>query len=504
MSEPTDVISSEDLGARGVERRHSDPVASGARAVAIGVALSLVLSAGVATALYRTASGRPDPAQVVPASAVAVAVLDFGLGKDQEGSIEGMLGRFSAVKLPSGGSLKDRVFRVLTQDADTPVDYDRDVKPWLGDKVVVAEWLDHGQQRTEVAMQSRDDNAFRRHAKAAFAPDGHYLLQDGFVLLSDSGADVRAAVDAASHRSLASNRSYSHDVALLPGGEAIEGWVNGPATAPLLRSFVSPAERPQADLGFKLFGALSVGDLFNRHFAFGMHVSGDAVRLDLRDVDSTLGARAPSTMLTSLPAGTAAAIELGDPGRFTDDLMQLVRELGPLISPDEALPASPAELFQLGLGIRVPQDVKSILGQRAVVAFGGLELGSWPDIAIRTHPTNFPSAQSLAQRVGLRLSQQTPLVLDVSNSGKDLVLATSSTYGAQIAKRGTLGQQARVKSALADMPSEVTTAGYVDLDRVVPLFSGNLSPDVQHLRAAGYWVADSGDVQSAQLSLIIN
>ena len=167
------------------------------------------------------------------------------------------------------------------------------------------------------------------------------------------------------------------------------------------------------------------------------------------------------------------------------------------------LPTDPFAEIQKAIGIRFPDDVKTVLGDRAVVAFGGLELAGLPDIAIRSHPADLSTAQSLANTMSSQLATSTPLHLDVSTSGDDLVLATSSTYGQEIAKGGDLGDQDQVKTALDGMPASISAAIYVNLSRVWPLVGSGTPDGVQHLHAVGFWAASSGDVQTAQLRVVM-
>jgi len=475
----------------------------------LGAAVTLVFGMGVATAIYRSSNGGPDPARVVPSDAFAFATLDFNLASGQEAAINRMLELFPEIKLAGGGSFKDRVFRALTQASPPVVDYDTRVKPWLGDRVAVAGWLDNGTPRVEAVLESRDVSATRRYAAKALGSDAYYRLRDGFVIVGDTKADVDDAAAAAARSSLASSRTYQNDVARLPSGEAVTAWVDGPAIRPIVQQSVSAADQPIERFALGAIGALSLDDLLTSRFAVGAHVADDAIRVDVRGIGGAPRKSAPTSMLKSLPARTIGAIEIGDPSAFTDELVQLLRILGPEIAKSvgrvpAGFPEDPAGLFGLALGIRIPDDVKTILGDRAVFALGGLEPGALPDMAIRTHPTAQIRAMGYVQTVRANLSAEGAINLDVSTVSHDMVLATSRSYGQEIGTPGTLGQQARVKSALGDMPSDVSTAGYLDLSRIWPLVGTAVPPDVQHLQAVGYWVTDIGDVQVAQFSLVID
>jgi hypothetical protein len=94
------------------------------------------------------------------------------------------------------------------------------------------------------------------------------------------------------------------------------------------------------------------------------------------------------------------------------------------------------------------------------------------------------------------------LHIDVSTTNGDLVLATSPSYGQDIAKGGDLGGQDQAKAALGDMPSAVDVAGYVDLGRIWPLVGAGVPAAVTHLHAVGFWAATDGAVQTGQLRIV--
>ena len=62
-----------------------------------------------------------------------------------------------------------------------------------------------------------------------------------------------------------------------------------------------------------------------------------------------------------------------------------------------------------------------------------------------------------------------------------------------------------IKAWNQEVPAKdaVSVAAYVDLSRVWPLVGDSVPSAVQHLHAVGFWAAQSADVQSAQLRLVI-
>ena len=576
MTDSTEVISSDEPGRPfGRRPREASLAGAGVRTTAMTAALTLVVAAGVATAAYRGTTDGPSPTSLIPASAFAVATADLSLPDGQAGALETMLGRFPGLHLHGDGSIRDRVLRTLIDSADDTVDYDKDVKPWLGDHVAVAGWSHDGRPQMEVVLQSTDDSSARSHLKQFLNGNGDLAFRDGYAVLGSSQDAVQSALEAASKSSLDDTGPYGDDIKALGHTEAITGWFDGPAAKDVLSGTFLGGPDLGAFMGFGMLGP-GMGQLFKGRVAVGVHVTDTVAQLDARTVGEQTTGSAPATMLTSLPEGTVGAIEFGDPGSVVDAVTPLVRLFGSFESsstttcfgssvapvpsavpgitmrslrrelrhafpPGTAhrralirnglrnyrkalmrshrsrtfvhgtddncttVPSQPTDPFaqiQKLLGISFPDDVKTVLGERAVVAFGGLELAGLPDVAIRSHPSDLSTAQSLANTLSSTLSS-TPVNVDVSTAGDDLVLATSSTYGEEIAKSGGLGDKSDVKTALDGMPDSVNVAAYVDLSRVWPLLGDGVPKDVTHLHTVGFWASSAGNVQTAQLRVVM-
>lgn len=578
MTDSTELISSDEpTGPLGRRPRDGSLAGAGARTTAMTAALTLVVSAGVATAAYRGTTNGTSPTSLIPANAFAVATADLSLPDGQDGALETMLDRFPGLHLSGDGSIRDRVLRTIIQSGDKSLDYDQDVKPWLGDHVAVAGWQHDGHPQLEVVLQSTDDSSARSHLNDFMHGDGAVGFRDGYAVIGSSDDAVQSALAASSKSSLDDTGPYDADIKALGHTEAITAWFDGPAAKDVLSS--SLLDGAAGGLAFSGLGTLGagMGEVFKGRVALGVHITDTIAQIDMRSVGAKTTGAAPATMLTSLPAGTVGAVEFGDPGSVVDALTPIVRIFGsfsgssttcfgssvapppvPSAVPHPSLkslrhqmraaippgtahrralirhalrnyrkalrnaqrsgsvtmgtddncmtePAPPTDPFaeiQQFLGISFPDDVKTVLGDRAVVAFGGLELAGLPDVAIRSHPADLSNAQSLAETLSSTLSASTPVNVDVSTAGDDLVLATSSAYGQEIAKDGSLGEQSEVKTALDGMPSSVNIAVFANLSRVWPLLGDHLPAGLQHLHAVGFWSGTSGDVQTAQLRVV--
>src|SRR3954468_3685749 len=173
-----ETISNEDPGQRpvaGPAAAPEAPLRSGARATALTTAVSLVLVGGVVTAAVRGTGHGSSPETLAPASTFAFAQVDLSLADGQSGALSSFLGHFPDSPTHKGkGSIRDRVLRAMLRDSSDPhVDYDKDVKPWLGDHPAVAGWLDSaGKPQVEFLLQSKNNGSARASLHRADAKLG--------------------------------------------------------------------------------------------------------------------------------------------------------------------------------------------------------------------------------------------------------------------------------------------------------------------------------------------
>jgi hypothetical protein len=567
-----DIISSDEpAGGRWHRPREASLTGAGTRATAMTAALTLVLGAGVVTAAWRGTSNGTSPEALIPANAFAVATADLSLPGGQSDALETLIGRFPGAHLIGDGSIRDRVLRTMLHGVQPSIDYDADVKPWLGDHVAIAGWNDNGKPEMEVVLESTDDGSARQHLGSIVDGHAQVVMHDGYAVLGNTQQAVNDAISAADKSSLHDSSQYAADIGALPGDQAITAWFDGPQAKDLLSGTMLGGA--SGALAFSGLGS-GISNLLKGRAALGVHVTDTVAELDAHSVGASTTAAAPATMLTALPSGTIGALEIGDPGAVVDAVTPLIKLFGsftetstscgfsfgygsssgafgssggsfapaPANRPSKrqmlrqlrksipagtahrrhiikqilkgyqgsgqsctSQPTPPTDPFaqiQKFIGISFPDGVKTVLGQRAVVAFGGLELAGLPDVAIRTHPSDLASAQALAGTLSSTVASSSPLHIDVSTAGDELILATSPTYGQEIAKAGDLGGQDLAKAALGNIPDAVTFAGYVNLSRVWPLIGSGVPAGVQHLHAVGFWASTSGDVQTAQLRVV--
>src|SRR3954463_10847967 len=221
-------------------------VTPGAKLTALTTALAVVLTGGVVPAPWRPSQPKHAAEALVPSTAFAVGTLDLSMPSGQADALSTFTAHFPSSPTRHGdGSAVDRLLRAIFRETSDPhVDYDRDVKPWLGDHVALAGWAGKdGKPQMEAVIESTDDGAARTQLTKMFHDgDGAVRFADGFAVIGQNDAMARAAIDAAHRSSLADNTTYVADIDALPGDPALTAWMDGPAVRKAIESALGPDE----------------------------------------------------------------------------------------------------------------------------------------------------------------------------------------------------------------------------------------------------------------------
>src|SRR3954452_234223 len=513
-----ETISNEDPGQRpvaGPAAATEPQLRSGARATALTTAVSLVLVGGVVTAAVRSTGHSGTAETLAPASAFAFAQVDLSLADGQSGALSSLLGHFPDSPTHKGnGSIRDRVLRAVLRDSSDPhVDYDKDVKPWLGDHAAVAGWVDSsGKPQVEFMRQSKNDNAARTSVHRADAKLG-VTFSHGYAVVAATQALADAAVAAAAKSSLSNTGHFHSDVSRLSGTQLISGWVDVTAAGQAVRKAGGGAN-PLGTLPPSLFGGARTLDQVKGRAVFGVRATKTYAEIVAQSIDSSSPSAGPvsSDMLKQLPDATIGGAEIASPGKIVaagwgvvSGLFGMAESASASSSGNVTLgrpaprPLSPIDQIEKATGLRMPGDAETLLGSAMVIAYGGLQGQGMPKVALVTRPANLTTARALAEHSRDVIGRNTPVQLSVGARGSDLVLATTDDYRRAVETGGRLGAQPGFTQAMGDVPDRVAFAAYVNLADVVPLLSHG-QRDVDRLAGLGIWASSD----KFQLRLVVH
>jgi hypothetical protein len=344
-------------------------------ALAAGGAVLAVAAVGGGVWGYQAYFGQGDqPAQALPAKGLlGYVALDLSPNGEQLLAARSTLKKFPAIadeiKLGGKDDLRKQVFDKLKGEGGGCAgleDYDKDVKPWLGDRVAMAA-LDAGEGKDPtpvIVLQTTD------HAKAEkAAPSLEKCLEQGnddttssafngdWLLLADGAGKAEAAVKAAKDGSLADDDHFAEwtDAAGDPGILTAYGSQLGYQRVVDLFQADSQVKLPEAAKKemAKFTGAGLVGRF--RDGGLELEVAARAGKEGASLGDS----------IGSLPASTVAALGVALPHGWLDKVLD---SYGPVLEDEAGLTREQAEQQLTAMTGLDFADVEALFGDSVVVS----------------------------------------------------------------------------------------------------------------------------------------
>lgn len=366
---PDTITSGGDTGWSSTAAGREAAAARGGRLTALTTAVALVFTGGVATAVWRSAGQGHNAEQLIPSTAFAVGTVDLSMPDGQGDALQTLANRFPHSPTHSGtGDAVDRLLRAAFGSSDTHVNYDRDIKPWLGDHIALAGWLDSsGKPRVEGVVQSTDDTAARAGLTKLFHGHAAVRFTDGYAVIADKDTYAAQAIAAAHNSSIADRSTYTGDVDALPGSPFATGWIDADGVRKALTAALGPHAGgmlpgmspfgPFGLFGPGLMGAvpgslgpgMAMGGMAGHgrgqqlagRMSVGVQVADDYIEIDSRATGQPIGQQTDSSLLTGLPSSTIAGVALANPSQIVDGA---TRALGAVMQ-FQAFAAGPQESF---------------------------------------------------------------------------------------------------------------------------------------------------------------
>ncbi len=451
-------------------------VAGGAVAVA-------VLMGGGAFAYSMLAGGGSQPADVMPSTMQAYARLDLDPSANQKIALFKLVRKIPEAAKEIGDAedvdLRRLVLEDLLDEECKGLDYESDVEPWLGKRIGVGANL--SKEQVLVAAQVTDEAKARKGIDALSDCSGQEIglaFVDGYALMSDSQKSVDAAIDASKKGTLGDDENFTADMDDLGEPGIASFWFDGKSLADgLKKSGLAPAEAAQLD---------QIKDLGSS--AGAIRVAGSAIELAAVS-DTTKAYDVDPAPIGDLPADTVLALSLSGLGpqvekqfdTFRDSLDQslgaftggsgpaaqpidpdVLADLDPatrdayekMMQESEAPPMSVDDLldrFETESGLRLPDDLATLLGKTFTLAVGRANLEKLPqlqgaddlaqlDLAIRSQSDPTRAKAVMDKLADLADDNGVALVSEQTDDGA--VLATNSKAATSLLNGGKLGDGA--------------------------------------------------------------
>ncbi|MGX7677760.1 DUF3352 domain-containing protein [Jatrophihabitans sp. DSM 45814] len=460
----------------------------------IGAVLVAILVAGAGAGAYAysvLASGGTQPEHVLPGDTVAFAKIDLDPAAGQKIAAYRLSQKFPSVS-HGATNITDVRNSALTAflGASSTLDYNTDVKPWLGDRVAVAAVPDAASSSgvDPVLAIAYTDQAkmFAAMAKLAQADsDFDYVSSSDYVLISDSQTHANALLTRIKAGALDDNAQYKADVTSLPGDQIAVGWVNLAAATAALKAGRSNVGNPNAVSAIPA----STGRLVVGAHADASYLEVDAVVRGMNVKANSASRKPVDGALERLPADTTAALEFSGLG---DTLSAAWNSSVDKSEKDEL------NKFVNAMGLVLPGDLQALFGSDttaslrlpADAAVGSAD--SAPKVAVQTKTDN--PQRSLA--IITKLRNEFPIQLFTATTADGYVAGNDAGYNSQLsAVTATLGNDPNFGKAVPNAKG-ATAIGYVNVASILngePGIDAEDKADWQNVAAVGLSVNPTSD-----------
>ncbi len=508
MSQPTE-STAESAGSAPATKKPSKGLIAG------GVAAAVLAAAGGAYALGAfngLLGGGKQPADVLPASAVAYARLDLNPSAAQKVGAFRLLDKLPDVKNAlNAADPKRSLFDWMQNQQGSQlkgIDYANDVGPWLGDRIGVATLpaSGNGQPVTVMAVEVKDqakaeeglkkvETVLRSAVKETpgglqprlpGAPSAAStanketvrIYQDGYALIVEKDAESRLREELQAGR-LAGNDNFSGDMAALGDQGIASAWYDQKSFIHGLSSASVPAALDEL--------AQKAGRV-----AMTVRFASDYAELAVAGRGSSQPAVNTTSGVGDLPADTGAVLSLAGGKTLLEDYWPSITSIMKAAGQD------PQDLLKKARetsGLNLPGDAGTLLGTQFDVIAAKQDFrqlasgGGLPKIAARM-TTDTAAASQVLDNIQKAVAQQTGgLAIPRKVAGDKLLVAANTAYMDQLASpQGKLSDNQGFTRTVPD-PDKQASIAYVDLDAFESQYLGQVPQErrefVQALQSIG-------------------
>jgi len=367
--------------------------------------MAVVLAAGLAAcgnSSNKSANEANKAAGLVPQDALAYVSLAVDPSASQKSDIDGILSKFPKASKKTFDAAKDDLLTRAVKELG--LDYQTDVKPWLGDELGIAV-LPNGATPSPLGLiKSKDDvQATAALEKAAKSPnfDAAYKLVKGYVIVvqkKDAALlDTVARQAGNSSSSLANQDKFTRVVNKLSSDRLVTAWADGHSLLALAKAQL---KQQTGKARIDISGLPDIGSA-----AAELHaVESGAVANGLVETPGSTGG-GDLNLTNNVPSDALGALTFWNLGGAFDTVLGAVLQ-------SNQLGAQDLQKFQQSLGLDIRQDVLSWMHGEAVIAVGPPTTGPTPDFALLVHATDQAKAQAAVTKIGSLLEQKLGVKLD--------------------------------------------------------------------------------------------
>jgi hypothetical protein len=456
-------------------RRRGLIIASAAVVVALGV------SGGAYAILAGNQSGKGKAdvaAKYIPRDSIAAMSANLSPGGSETVEVLKFFRKFPAIASRSTGStISDGLIKPLFDDA-RGVDYNTDIKPWLGSHISMAAEPQNGSihpvAAIEVTNEDKAKTALTKYLRGQ--SDVGWVFHDGYAIISDSTSHAQYAASHIGGSGLKGAGNYSSDIKDVPSDSVLNAWVDIKAGLRYGQSQGMMPKLPMANLPDRM--------------AIGLRFENSTADLIYR----TIGGKVTNSKtlmgpkVGALPNDTSFAMGITDGNTILANswpsLAQFINETNPYV----------LQNFQDRTGLSLPGDLETLAGSRTIVAVGS-----------DTNKVGFESTTNdpdKAVQVASKLNEGSdqPAVVRKTNDG--VLVASTQDWANALQQGGSLGQQDAFKRAVPDA-AKANIVMYGDITKLAGSQAERLPADAQVFKAFGLTVTADSSGATAHLRLVL-
>ena len=363
-------------------------------------------------------------AGLVPKDALAYVSANIEPSDAQKSHVASILEKFPKVQRKTFDSERDQLLGMAVSKLG--LNYETDVKPWLGSELALAVLPDTPAPDPVALIKSNDDaKAKPALDKAVARPDADatYRLVKGFaVVVQKKHANLldvisRQADDSAS--SLSEQDKFKRVVDQLHDDRLLVAWADGHALVELGKAAIARTGG-RARINVSALPSLGMA-------ALDVHAEDNALALGgLVETPGSSGGG--DTKLTdALPENSLGAITAWNIGGGLDELLRGVLGANPQVT-------NTFQRLQQQIGLDVRQDVLSWMHGETVIVAGPPTTGTIPDFALVVSPTDKAKAEAAVTKIATLLERRLGVKLDqrpAPGGGTEYVFPAAIRQGIQ-------------------------------------------------------------------------
>ncbi len=420
-------------------------------------------------------SGGPRPAEVLPDSTFALATVDLDPSGGQKVEAIKTLRRFPSWRERTGLTADSDVMKVIFEKAIAggscaSLDYERDVQPWIGQRLGVGGVLIDELPVPVLALQVKD----AAKAKDGFAAlvecgepgeDFGWTLADDYVVASDSTQHAEVIVAAGRKAPLDADADFARWTEEAGGAGILNAYVGSRAAEVLRDELDSRGGMPglggaspdDGEGGGEVPAALKdfEGAAATLRFADGgIEVEFAAGGLGL-DKGTLVGDH-----VGALPQDTAAALAFSVPERAVTGLTSADGMLGGLVNG-----------FGSGTGLDLPEDLVTLVGESMSLSLGADAPADLDDVndsqdlpvGLLVHGDE-EKIRGVVEKVEARLGASlTDLPATLASTEGKVAVASTPEYADDLLGAGGLADSEAFREVVPEL-DRARVVGYVSLD----------------------------------------